>query len=152
MPGSLLCRYSPVPGRSVAPSWVTRYCSGVRRAIAAASFLYSVIGCSFLGLSWANDGPTMPWPRTGKLARARDIQGAWETKRERSTGCSPTRRPGNPAYRAARPVRAETAGVMGAGRCCDHGLAMRADTSTGGMMTESYLFPREFGARGYGSG
>src|SRR5688572_33189275 len=28
MPGSSLCRYSPVPGISVAPCCVTRYCSG----------------------------------------------------------------------------------------------------------------------------
>jgi peptide methionine sulfoxide reductase MsrA len=37
MPGRFSCRCSPVPGCSVALSWVTRYCSGVSRAIASGS-------------------------------------------------------------------------------------------------------------------
>src|SRR5690606_29460104 len=40
MPGSLLCRCSPVPGRSVAFSWVTLYCSGVSFAMASGSLRY----------------------------------------------------------------------------------------------------------------
>src|SRR4051794_24352980 len=40
MPGSWLCRSSPLPGASVPLSWVTRYCSGERRAMASGVFLY----------------------------------------------------------------------------------------------------------------
>src|SRR3970040_648268 len=40
MPGCLLSRYSPLPGRSVPLSWVTRYCSGVSWAMAAGSLRY----------------------------------------------------------------------------------------------------------------
>src|SRR5258706_7794931 len=43
MPGSLFSRYSPVPGRSVPLSWVTRYCSGDSREIASGVLRYSVI-------------------------------------------------------------------------------------------------------------
>src|SRR5690606_17491627 len=40
IPGSLLSRYSPVPGGSVPLCWVTRYCSGVSRAMASGFLLY----------------------------------------------------------------------------------------------------------------
>src|ERR1700741_5126692 len=39
MPGSLLCRYSPVPGYSVSLCCVTRYCSADSFAIASGSLL-----------------------------------------------------------------------------------------------------------------
>src|SRR3954469_9566517 len=48
MPGSFLSRYSPVPGRSVAPSCVTRYCSGERFAIASASLVHLFMGLLLL--------------------------------------------------------------------------------------------------------
>src|SRR4029450_7194792 len=43
MPGSLLFRYSPVPGASVAFCCVTRYCSGDSREMASGSLLNSPI-------------------------------------------------------------------------------------------------------------
>src|SRR4051812_25913657 len=46
MPGSLLWRYSPVPGRSVPLSCVTRYCSGVSFAMACVDLVYSPMGVS----------------------------------------------------------------------------------------------------------
>src|SRR5918999_3535781 len=50
MPGSSLCRYSPVPGASVALCCVTRYCCGDNFAIASASLLNFRI---VLLLGWA---------------------------------------------------------------------------------------------------
>src|SRR6476660_5347410 len=41
MPGSLLFRYSPLPGGSVPLFWVTRYCSGDRPEMASVLFRYS---------------------------------------------------------------------------------------------------------------
>src|SRR6185503_10445423 len=46
MPGSSLSRYSPVPGASVAPCWVTRYCSGERPEMTAGSRSNLRTGCS----------------------------------------------------------------------------------------------------------
>src|ERR671910_597534 len=58
MPGSLLSRYSPVPGRSVPLRWVTRNCSGDSPAIASSVFLYSVI----LDTPSFHDGAGRPAP------------------------------------------------------------------------------------------
>src|SRR5262245_15506986 len=46
MPGSLLSRYSPLPGNSVPFCWVTRYCSGESIAIASGSLLNVLISFS----------------------------------------------------------------------------------------------------------
>src|SRR6056297_1899131 len=43
MPGALLDRYLPVPGRSVPFSWVTQNCSGSRAAMASGSLLYRLM-------------------------------------------------------------------------------------------------------------
>src|SRR6056297_1355749 len=43
MPGSLLERYLPVPGRSVPFSCVTQNCSGSRAAMASGSFRYRLM-------------------------------------------------------------------------------------------------------------
>src|SRR5262245_12342400 len=51
MPGSLLSRYSPVPGVSVPSCCVTRYCSGESLAMASWSLLNSFISFSSLVLS-----------------------------------------------------------------------------------------------------
>src|SRR5690349_20114273 len=49
MPGSSLCRYSPVPGYSVAAFCVTRYCSGESLEMASRSFRYFCISFSSVG-------------------------------------------------------------------------------------------------------
>src|SRR5437867_7366212 len=48
MPGSLLYRYCPVPGNSVAACCVTRYCSRESLEMASGSFWYVVISFSSL--------------------------------------------------------------------------------------------------------
>src|SRR5262245_34412398 len=50
MPGSSLCRYSPVPGCSVPVCCVTRYCSGDSPEIASVSLMNFRIPVSFVGL------------------------------------------------------------------------------------------------------
>src|SRR5258707_1203514 len=46
MPGSLLYRYSPVPGASVPPFWVTCRCCGESFATAAGSLVYRCMAWS----------------------------------------------------------------------------------------------------------
>src|SRR5260221_4025051 len=69
MPGSLLYRYSPVPGSSVAACCVTRYCSRGRAEMALGSFQY--VGIFFFSLKRRMTRALYASRRTNRLATQR---------------------------------------------------------------------------------
>src|SRR5262249_53742106 len=81
MPGSLLSRYSPVPGASVPFCCVTRYCSGESLAMASGSWLNFRI--SFSSCRTSMEGTSRVRAALSVEAAARLCRGAQtETSRE----------------------------------------------------------------------